>query len=116
MIESNSFKSLNSLSNFALRRRKRRLGCSRKHATQGQYEIEVDIESEKHEDSSITLKANISRYNLPNFAVKVKPDRNSYLAGQNAEVEVRADYLFGKPVPGGRVKIVRESERRVRLR
>src|SRR5262249_54477136 len=30
----------------------------------------------------------------------------------NAEVEVRADYLFGEPVKHGRVRVVRETERR----
>ncbi|HYE75105.1 MAG TPA: hypothetical protein VEF04_17320, partial [Blastocatellia bacterium] len=53
-----------------------------------------------------------SRYDLPTFVVNVKPDKGYYLPGQNAEVEVRADYLFGQPVKKGKVKVVREEERR----
>lgn len=49
----------------------------------------------------------VSRYELPTFAVDVAPDRGYYLPGQSARVEVRADYLFGKPVPEGRVRVVR---------
>lgn len=48
-------------------------------------------------------------YDLPNFTVKTKPDRPYYLAGQNAEVEVRGDYLFGEPVKRGRVRVVRQT-------
>src|SRR5262249_26539536 len=43
--------------------------------------------------------------------VNVKPDRGYYLPEQNAEVEVRADYLFGQPVKRGRARVVRETER-----
>src|SRR6185369_8365223 len=38
-------------------------------------------------------------------------DRDYYLPGQNAEVRVRADYLFGQPVKRGQVRVVRETER-----
>jgi hypothetical protein len=49
---------------------------------------------------------------LPNFTVGVKPDRNFYLPSDIfANVEVRADYLFGKPVRGGKVKVVEETRR-----
>jgi uncharacterized protein YfaS (alpha-2-macroglobulin family) len=57
------------------------------------------------------FKVRISRYDLPNFSVKVQPDRAYYLPGQNAEVKVTADYLFGKPLPRGHVRVVREVER-----
>ena len=57
------------------------------------------------------MTVKISRYDLPNFTVNVKPDRPFYLSGQNAEVEVRADYLFGQPVKRGRIRVVRETER-----
>ena len=53
----------------------------------------------------------ISRYDLPTFAVNAKPNKPYYLPGENAEVEVKADYLFGQPVTKGTVKIVRETER-----
>jgi len=53
----------------------------------------------------------VSRYELPTFAVKVKANKNYYLPNENAEVEVKADYLFGQPVMRGTVKIVREADR-----
>ncbi len=56
-------------------------------------------------------KVKISRYDLPTFVVNARPDRAYYLPDQNAEVTVRADYLFGQPSTQGKVKIVRESER-----
>ena len=56
-------------------------------------------------------KVRISRYELPTYTVKVHPDRAYYLPGQNASVEVRADYLFGKPVQRAKVKVVRQENR-----
>ncbi len=53
----------------------------------------------------------VSRYDLPTFAVQVKPNQSFYLPHENAEVEVRADYLFGQPVTRGTIKVVREAER-----
>ncbi|HEY6332451.1 MAG TPA: alpha-2-macroglobulin family protein [Blastocatellia bacterium] len=53
----------------------------------------------------------ISRYELPTFTVTVKPDRAYYLAGQDAALEVKADYLFGQPVTHGSVRVVREDDR-----
>ena len=78
----------------------------------GDYSIKVAIEGGRYEDSSATSEVKISRYDLPNFTVNVKPDRAYYLPHQNAEVEVRADYLFGQPVGRGHVRVVRETERR----
>ncbi|HEX7316171.1 MAG TPA: alpha-2-macroglobulin family protein [Pyrinomonadaceae bacterium] len=54
----------------------------------------------------------VSRYDLPNFSVTAKADRPFYLGGQNPSIEVRADYLFGQPVRRGRVRVVRQTERR----
>ena len=53
----------------------------------------------------------LGRFTRPNFAVKVQPDQSYYLPGQNAEVKVSADYLFGRPVSRGQVRVVREVER-----
>ena len=54
----------------------------------------------------------VSRYDLPNFAVTATPDKAFYLPNeQQARIEVRADYLFGKPVTKGKVRIVRETRR-----
>jgi A-macroglobulin complement component/alpha-2-macroglobulin family protein/MG2 domain-containing protein/carboxypeptidase family protein/A-macroglobulin receptor/macroglobulin-like protein len=53
----------------------------------------------------------ISRYELPNFTVKVDPDRTYYLPGRDAVLDVYAEYLFGKPVHNGKVRIVRQEGR-----
>ena len=77
----------------------------------GQYMIEVEIQEGKYENSIADRSVKITRYDLPSFVVNVKADRPYYLPGQNASVEVRADYLFGQAVTRGRVRVVRESER-----
>lgn len=54
----------------------------------------------------------ITRYDLPNFTVNAAADRAFYLPEQKtAEVSVSADYLFGKPVTNGTVRVVEERER-----
>ncbi|HEY0762671.1 MAG TPA: MG2 domain-containing protein [Pyrinomonadaceae bacterium] len=80
----------------------------------GDYRIHVSVEGDigESEDTTETMyDVRISRYDLPNFSVTVQPDREYYLPGQNAEVRVRADYLFGQPVKRGHVRVVRESDR-----
>src|SRR6185436_10984503 len=60
------------------------------NARLGDYWLKVALGA--GEDSSQTfVKVRISRYDLPNFSVKVQPDRAYYLPGQNAEVKVTAD-------------------------
>lgn len=57
-------------------------------------------------------KVKVSRYDLPNFVVEAKAAKTYYLPGENeAAVEVRADYLFGKPVTRGKVRVVEETGR-----
>ena len=77
----------------------------------GDYNIAVEMDDENYGDSNGYQSVKISRYDLPNFTVSVKPDRSYYLPRQNAEIEVRADYLFGQPVKRGQVRVVREEER-----
>jgi hypothetical protein len=43
----------------------------------------------------------VDRYRLPRFTTSVTPDASYYRPGRDAEVLVRADYLFGEPVAGG---------------
>ncbi|HTC92743.1 MAG TPA: MG2 domain-containing protein [Terriglobales bacterium] len=76
----------------------------------GDYRIDLAPASgdESHNWRAVAF-VTISRYELPNFVVNVKPDKSYYLPGQNAEVEVRGDYLFGKPVIHGHVRVVRED-------
>ena len=77
----------------------------------GEYNIEAHIGEESPRRAWGVSGVRISRYDLPNFVVNVKPDRGYYLPGQNCEVVVTADYLFGQPVKRGRVRVVRETER-----
>ena len=76
----------------------------------GNYRIWVGLSDEEENDQT-AYDVRISRYDLPNFSVNVEPDRKYYLPGQNAEIKVRADYLFGQPVTRGHVRVVREAER-----
>jgi len=77
----------------------------------GDYQISVEMDDENFSNSTGNETVKISRYDLPNFTVSVKPDRSYYLPQQNAAIEVRADYLFGQPVKRGHVRLVREEER-----
>ena len=79
------------------------------NAKLGTYTIRVRDEFAKI--SAANLK--ISRYDLPNFVVKAEPDKPYYLsADEVAELAIRADYLFGKPVTRGKVRVVEEKDRR----
>jgi hypothetical protein len=53
----------------------------------------------------------VGRYELPQFAVHPETDKSYYLPGQSPRVEVTANYLFGKPVTRGKVRVVRSEER-----
>ncbi|MFN7946532.1 MAG: MG2 domain-containing protein [Blastocatellia bacterium] len=77
----------------------------------GDYRIRVELDDDKYGSNGTMTQVKISRYDLPNFAVQVKADRAYYLPGQNAEITVSADYLFGQPVKRGQVRLVRETER-----
>lgn len=76
----------------------------------GDYRIWVGVDGGE-ESGQTAYDVRISRYDLPNFSVSVQPDRKYYLPGQNAELKVRADYLFGQPVTHGHVRVVRETDR-----
>ena len=77
----------------------------------GDISITSELQSDRYSSQEFHSKIRISRYELPTYAVKVSPDRPYYLPGQNASVEVRADYLFGKPVQRAKVKVVRQENR-----
>src|SRR5688572_4633269 len=73
----------------------------------GNYEIRVGSEGRT---SSID-RVWIGRYDLPSVSIDVRQKRPYYVPGETAEVEIRADYLFGKPVPFAAVKVVRQLDR-----
>lgn len=83
----------------------------------GEYELQADFPGKEDDkrglygEGKAHASIRISRYDLPTFLVEPKPDRPFYLPGVSAVVDVHADYLFGKPVPHGHVRVVRESER-----
>jgi MG2 domain/Macroglobulin domain MG3/Alpha-2-macroglobulin bait region domain len=78
----------------------------------GDYQIKILRDESDEEDAySPAYKVRISRYELPNFTVGIKTDQGFYIPGQNAEVEVRGDYLFGQPVTRAHVRVVRETDR-----
>ncbi|WP_089407210.1 MG2 domain-containing protein [Granulicella rosea] len=77
----------------------------------GEYRLEATLPEGEQAGRSASATVRLSRYDLPTFVVTSKPDRTFYLPGSNAVVDVRADYLFGKPVLHGHVRVVQESER-----
>jgi len=77
----------------------------------GDISITSEVQSDRYSSQESQSKIRISRYELPTYTVKVTPDCAYYLPGQNASVEVRADYLFGKPVQRAKVKVVRQENR-----
>jgi len=78
----------------------------------GTYQIQASFDDHRYEHAKATAPVKISRYELPTFTVTAKPDHTYYLPGQNAALEIRADYLFGEPVRHGHVRVVRETDRK----
>ena len=73
----------------------------------GDYNVNTNLEDGGYAANGFK----VTRYELPTFEVKTESDRQFYLTGQNARVTAIGTYLFGKPVPRGHVRIVRERER-----
>lgn len=79
------------------------------NAKLGDYRIEI---RDEEGDQIGGHQIKVSRYDLPNFVVEAKAAKPYYLPGDTqVEVEVRADYLFGKPVTKGTVRVVEENSR-----
>ncbi|MFN7924602.1 MAG: carboxypeptidase regulatory-like domain-containing protein [Bryobacteraceae bacterium] len=77
------------------------------NAEPGSYRVEIEHEESGREAAkTVTVK----RYELPSFRVSVQPDRGFYLRGQKPAVEVRADFMFGKPVTSGAARIVTDGD------
>jgi hypothetical protein len=80
------------------------------NAKLGSYCVEIETDNDIN-GSELCFK--VTRYDLPNFSVSVKPDRTYYLlTDTQAQITVTADYLFGKPVTKGKVRVVQEGNRR----
>ena len=80
---------------------------------QGSYLIRVGLLDQEDNWRSIRAQKSVRiyRYDLPNFRVVARPDKGYYLPGQNADIGISAEYLFGKPVTRGKVRVVQESDR-----
>ena len=76
------------------------------NAKSGHYTIQAGLDDA---DSTFMHDVEIRRYELPSFRVTAKPDRTFYLNGQKAAVDVAAEYLFGKPVEHGTVRVAAEN-------
>lgn len=75
----------------------------------GNYRIEIRNEEGETIGGE---QVKITRYDLPNFVVNAKAEKEFYLPkDKTVEVEVKADYLFGKPVTKGKVRVVEEKSR-----
>jgi uncharacterized protein YfaS (alpha-2-macroglobulin family) len=80
----------------------------------GQQKLTAKLEAEKDDysnEGTAQSTVRVSRYELPTYEVKVEPDHSYYLPGQNPVVDVHAEYLFGKPVQRGKVRVVRQQSR-----
>ena len=77
----------------------------------GEYSLRASVINDENSGQGAAATLRLSRYDLPGFVVAPKPDRSFYLPGENAIVDVRANYLFGKPVLRGHVRVVREEDR-----
>ena len=82
------------------------------NAKLGEYRVEVENDDDDELNGG-EMNFKVSRYDLPQFTVSPKPDKTFYLPDEKqAEITVRADYLFGKPVTRGKVRVVEEGDRR----
>lgn len=77
----------------------------------GKYTIKAKFDNDRDKYPRASTSVKISRYELPTFSVAARPDRAYYLPGQNAAVEIRANYVYGQPVQRGHVRLVHETER-----
>ena len=80
----------------------------------GEQKLTAKLEAEKDDYSNeVTAQSSVrvSRYELPTYEVKVEPDHSYYLPGQNPVVDVHAEYLFGKPVQRGKVRVLKQQSR-----
>lgn len=82
------------------------------NAKLGNYRIRVKNQDQDEGNYVGYTSVKITRYDLPNFVVSAKALKPFYLPEEKqAEIEVRADYLFGRPVTKGKVRVVRETDR-----
>ncbi|MDH5506510.1 MAG: MG2 domain-containing protein [Anaerolineae bacterium] len=69
-------------------------------ATLGEYSIEININGELHAQIF-----KVEEYKKPDIQVEITADRKKYVQGEDVNVTVNANYLFGEPVRTGILKI-----------
>jgi hypothetical protein len=71
----------------------------------GRYRLRAAIRPPGGSAITETLPLVVHTYRLPGFRVGVSFDQRHYLPGGHLAATVEATYLFGKPVPDGRVEV-----------
>jgi hypothetical protein len=69
----------------------------------------IQVQDGDDDQTSGYASVEVRRYDLPNFSVSVKPDRTFYLPGQNANLDIQTDYLFGQHVGKAKIRVVRDD-------
>lgn len=73
----------------------------------GYYRVKATLdEADWGNDASAVEVVQVGRYDIPEFTVSPEADRSFYLPGENASVEIRADYVFGEPVTRASARLV----------
>lgn len=75
------------------------------NAAPGNYRVNIELDDLDADDGETQIT--VSRYELPLFRVKVKPERRYYRLGERASIIVSAEYLTGRPLTQGQVTIRR---------
>jgi len=68
---------------------------------QGSYTVRALL-GEEITEKTVTVE----RYVLPKFEIALSTNRDFYQPGDTLTGEIQADYFFGKPVAGGRVRVI----------
>ena len=80
----------------------------------GEYRLKAELNDANGSNEAEALaNIRISRYELPTFTVKVKPDRTYYIRGQNASIEVSGRLLVRQTGPAGQGSSGAPGQRRV---
>jgi hypothetical protein len=81
-----------------------------KQTETGKYGVTIEPAVESPLDSGDQESILVERYDLPEFTVSALLDRAYFLVGQAPDLKIHAQYLFGKPVSGGFVRVVRDED------
>ncbi|MEM1296583.1 MAG: MG2 domain-containing protein, partial [Verrucomicrobiota bacterium] len=71
---------------------------------EGNYTITVTVD-----ESTSEREVTVERYVLPKFKIGLQADQGFYQPGELVRLSLNADYTFGKPVVGGKVRILADE-------